>query len=291
MSTLDTSLIQPVLASSTSFTILIPKNPLYDHVASGLALKLSLETAGKRVTVACPDPMTVEFNRLVGVESISTSLGGRNLLITFGSQTEVVDKISYHVENGDLRLVITPKEGAPNVDHSQLQFVPGTSKPEVLILIGAQDLEGFGHIYANSKEHFQAANVISLSHTPPTNQFAHYHFSDAGVSSLCELTTHFLDTLTLAVSDDAASNLLSGIEIATQDFKSPNVTAGTFEAAASLLKKGARRHRPISSADFPAGSIPQVDSTPGTAERVQEVKAPPADWSGPKIYNNGPALV
>ncbi len=290
MSTLDTSLIQPVLNSSQTFTILIPKNPLYDHVASGLALKLSLETAGKRVTVACPDPMTVEFNRLVGVDAITSNLGGRNLLITFGSQTDVVDKISYHVENGDLRLVITPKEGAPNVDHSQLQFVPGTAKPEVLILVGALDLTDFGHIYTNTKEHFQASNVIALSHTPPTNQFAHYHFSDAGVSSLCELTTHFLNTLTLTVSDDAATNLLSGIEITTADFKSPAVSAGTFEAAASLLKKGARRHNPIKPSDFPAGAIPQGDSTPGTAERVQEIKSPPADWVGPKIYNNPPLI-
>ncbi len=290
MSTLDTSLVQPVLQASSQFTILLPKNPKYDQVASGLAIKLSLESVGKQVTAACPDPMTVEFNRLVGVESVETNIGGRNLLITFGPQTESVDKISYHVENGDLRLVITPKDGAPNLDHRQLQFVPGTSKPEVLILIGAHDLEEYGHIYTNSRDHFNSPNVISLSHTPPTNQFAHYHFADASTSSLSELTTHFLNTLTLSISDDAATNLLSGIEITTGDFRSPAVSASTFEAAATLLKKGARRHNPIKSSDFPAGSIPQGDSTPGTAEAVQETKAPPADWMGPKIYNNPPLV-
>src|SRR3989344_3035726 len=69
----DLSQLKALLESARLVSVLLPQNPSYDSVASGLALKLSLESLGKSVAAACPDSMTVEFNPLVGVDTLTTS--------------------------------------------------------------------------------------------------------------------------------------------------------------------------------------------------------------------------
>ena len=101
----DTTQLKSLLESARSVSILLPQNPDYDTVASGLALRLVLESVGRSATVVCPDQMTVEFNRLVGVNTITSSWSSRDLLIGFADQTDHVDKISYNLEEGELRLV------------------------------------------------------------------------------------------------------------------------------------------------------------------------------------------
>src|SRR3989344_407920 len=124
MATPDATQLRSLLQSSQSIAMLLPKNPKLDAVASALALRLVFTEIGKSVNVSCPEAMTVQFNQLVGVDTVSTQFGGRILIISFPDQTESVDKVSYHIESGELRLVVTPKTDSPPIDHSRLKFSP-----------------------------------------------------------------------------------------------------------------------------------------------------------------------
>src|SRR3989344_7924440 len=112
----DPTTVKPLLDSSHALALLLPQNPKLDAVSSALSLKLVLEQMGKSALVVCQDAMTVEFNRLVGIDTVTHSFGGRNLVISFPGQTEAVDKVSYAVEQGELQLVITPKSGTSGID-------------------------------------------------------------------------------------------------------------------------------------------------------------------------------
>ncbi len=237
------------LESATTVVVLLPQNPKIDAVAAALSLKLSLEQIHKTVQVSCPDPMTVEFHRLVGVDTISTNIGSRNLIITFPGQTEAVDKVSYNIENGVLQLVITPKSGTAGLDHRKLQFVSGSPQTDLVILVnGAQIPE----VFAQTKQ-----------------------FSLAG----SEEVTHLLETLKIPFSADPASNLLLGLEKSTANF-TVNVTADTFEAATVLMRHGAKRADVAAPSSFPAGSIPVTQTPPDD----QVIPTPTDDWYEPKIY-------
>lgn len=196
-----------------SIAILLPTNPSYDAVAAALALKLSLEQINPTVMVSCPDPMTVEFHRLVGADTVTGSFGSRNLVITFPGQTEIVDKVSYNVDDkGELNLVITPKEGAPSLDYKKLKFISGTPDCDLIILVSTAQ--------------------IPTGYPVTVKQLA--------LSGSQEVAS-FLQSLKLPISPDAASNLLAGLEKATVNF-TQNTTEETFAAAASLMRYGARRH-------------------------------------------------
>ena len=283
----DAKDLQSLLQSSQSIAMLLPKNPKVDAVASALALRLVFTEIGKSVHVSCPEAMTVQFNQLVGVDTGSTQFGSRNLIISFPDQTESVDKVSYHIEAGELRLVITPKSGSPPIDHQHLKFIP-SSHAEIIILVNVDHFSDLDHIYHDNKDLFhQHTQLIYLGLNPPPENLTPHQLTNPAAISLSEVTLATLETLNLPLSADAATNLLLGLEEATQNFQDHRVTHQTFEAAAKLMRVGARRHRPISPTDFPAGSIPEG---PGTAEAVQEFKdTPPSDWYAPKIYR-GPML-
>lgn len=311
----DTSKAKGLLDSAKAVVILLPQNPHYDVVASGLALKLALDSAGKTLTIACADPMTVEFNRLVGIDTVTASFGTGNFIIAFADQTEHVDKVSYNLDRGELQLVITPKTGAPALDHRKLRFIPGSAAADLVILVGVENLFDLGPLYHDSRQLLSTVNILSITKNLPTENFTPHQLYDPDASSVSELVSHIIDTLGLNLHSDVATNLLSGLEHATDSFKSPTVSHSTFEIAAHLVRKGARRHHDaVSASQFPVGSIPSqpysqapasapqppvqsaqsgwgTDSqnpTLDTAAPVQS-KEPPSDWYEPKIYR-GPML-
>lgn len=268
----DPSEFKALLDSAHSVAILLPKNPSYDLVAAALALKLSLEGSAKNPIVSCPDPMTVEFHRLVGADTVTSNFGSRNLVITFPGQTELVDKISYNVENGELQLVVTPKINTPGIDYRRLKFVSAGAQADLVILVGVHDLTDMGQIYLDAKEFLKSVRQYSISDLPAS-----------------EAVTHLIGGAQLPLDADAASNLLSGLQKATNYFQDSTVSADTFEAAALLLRRGARRHEVYAPAQVPPGGIPQptspaASSSPTPVVTADDVTNPPSDWYEPKVY-------
>jgi len=315
MAILDTSIARGFLDSARQISILLPQKPGFDCVAAGLGLKLSLDAGGKSSRVVCADPMVVEFNRLVGVESVFSSFGSRNLIISFPGQTEHVDQVNYNLEKGELQLIITPKPEAPDLDHTRLKYVTATQKQDLIITIGVTDLKQLGPVYDQVKDHLENTTLISISHLPHNRPYTNYLLHDHEASSLSEIAAHLIDSLSLPLDPDIATNLLTGLEKATSNFKSSKVSVSTFEAAAKLMRRGAKRHADeISAVDYPAGSIPgtsvtaqiSVGSESGSemielapdeipveqqatdqavpSAKTNGKKSAPPDWYEPKIY-------
>ena len=264
MAKLDANQLAKVLErTDLQMAILLPQNPTFDAVAAALGLRLSVEKSSRKASVTCSDPMTVEFHRLVGANSVSTNFGSRNLVISFPGQTEAVDKVSYNVEGGELQLVVTPKVGAI-LDHTKLKFVPGSMTADVVVLVGVRDVADLGKIYADAKNVIDAADQFWL---------------DGQI--LSQTVTQLIQQLRLPLDADAASNLLAGLQQATNHYQSPLVSADTFEVAAWLMRQGASRQEVATSSQFPIGSIPSSTPTPITPVVDQ---APEPDWYEPKIY-------
>nr|MBP9687413.1 hypothetical protein [Candidatus Woesebacteria bacterium] len=83
------------LTDSKSLLVLLPKNPYFDQVAAATSLYLGLSSKYE-VTMVSPVPMVVEYNRLVGVEKISTEIGNKNLVIKVSAAT--VERVFYETD-------------------------------------------------------------------------------------------------------------------------------------------------------------------------------------------------
>jgi hypothetical protein len=277
------SSIKESLSTAQSILIALPKNPNYDRVAAGLALYLSLKKAGRQVSIASPEQMTVEFSSLVGVDKIKTKPEGKNLTISFDYLEDSIEKVSYNIEGGKFNLVIQPKEGFPPLSSDKVEYSYSGGQADLVLTIGVRSIEDLGALYKDNQGLFDKAKIIDISIEEE--------------ASLSEKITQLIADLRLPADVDIVSNLLGGIERATGNFSSPKTNAGTFEAAAFCLRIGARRitrrfpgppkPKPkVPLEPMPAGvsatKSPEESPEEPTGEIPQQTPSP--DWLEPKIY-------
>lgn len=209
------------LKDAASVVILLPKNPSFEQVASGLALHLSLERAGKNVEIACPSDMLVEANRLVGVQRVKTKLTGKNLIISFDYVKDAIEKVSYNVDNGKFNLVVVPKNSHAPLDHDSVSYSYSGMSGDLVVLIGTRDIN-------DVKEMLPAGENLQ-------NALALVSSQDRALSSEVAL---LIASLNITPDIDIANNLFSGLIRETDNFQ--KASAIDFETAAALVRAGAR---------------------------------------------------
>ncbi len=235
--------IRPILDGSQEILVLFGKNTTFDSVAAALSLYLSLSGTGKRVSVASPNPMTVEFNRLVGVDKVSQNIssGGRNLIVSFPYVEGSIEKVSYNIENDTFNLVIEPREGYPTITQDKLLYSFGGGTFDVIFTVGVADLADLDSLYFQNQNLFSQKPIINIDINGQNTRYGKVNTILENYSSVSELMVNILNSLNLRIDGDIATNLLAGISFATNNFMSPTSGVSAFETAAILMRNGARR--------------------------------------------------
>ncbi|MFH2019177.1 MAG: hypothetical protein ABII80_00970 [bacterium] len=279
----DLQSFQQTLESSKSLLICLPTDPSPDVVAAGLALYLSLVEQQKVVSIVSPTLPVVRDSHLVGLDKITSSLGGNNLVITINGPEDAVDKVTSNTEGGHLNLIISTKKDLAPLKSTDLTFGYSGASADAVLIVGAQSLSDLGALAEKESEFFSTATIINFGNQPST--FGTVNFTDPS-SSNCELATAVIQELKLPLTADIAGNLMLGIEFATNSLSSPDMTADTFEALAVLYRAGARIARSNTS---PSIAVPtetpilEVTPEPVSTSTPFPTSAEP-DWLKPKIF-------
>src|SRR3989344_9337540 len=247
-----------ILENAKSILIVLGQNPSYDAVASALSFYLSLSAAGKQISVVSPTEMTVGYNELIAVDKIGKTIGsdnGRNLIISFPYQEGSIEKVSYNIENDTFNLVIEPRDGFPAITSEMMNYSFGNGDYDVIITLSCSNPNELGQILGKNQNLLRGKNIINIDTDNKNSLFGKINLIDSTVSSISEIILGLLDQLGLPIEPDMATNLLTGITANTENFSSQKTTAGTFEAAAMLLKYGGRKSQfeainPISTPQF-----------------------------------------
>lgn len=264
-----------MISSANSILVLLSDKPSFDQVAAALSLNLSLRGV-KDVSISSPTPMTVEFNRLIGVNKITQELGNKNLTIRFkGYPAENIERVSADVEGSEFKLTVIPKVGLTSPQKEQVELSLSGVASDLIILVGGnndsdfsslntEDLSGVKIVHIGIKQLLASPDKGIISYTLP-------------VSSLSELITILIKEGKLTLDGDTATNLITGIEEASGNFTGEGVSADTFEIFAYLLRSGGiRTQKGGIKKEYPQGSIP---TAPQPAPQ-----STPKDWFEPKIY-------
>lgn len=304
-----------LIDKSKSILILLPTKPYFDQVASGLSLYLSLRDK-KDVAIYSPASMTVEFNRLIGVNKISSELGNKNLVIRFiDYKATDIERVSYDIENSQFKLTVIPKQRIvpPSKDQIELSY-SGVSVDTVIIIGGANE----SHFPALSGKDLVGANIVHVGIRDISLASGKNYISfSRPASSISEIVADLIKESGGILDQDVATNLLMGIELATNNFSDATVSADTFLIISALMQSGGKRlgsQAPVQRNDFPVGAIPgslpkvnvnnqpntnqtnndnrpqfikkpeNVVSLPTEQKLEDEDKNPPTDWLKPKIF-------
>lgn len=270
-----------VLQETKSITILLPYKPSLDQVAASLALFLSLQNQID-ASIACPLPMTVNFSRLVGVNKITTKLGGRSLIISLDYLQNAIDKVSYNIEGQKFNLVIQPKAGHPPLSSQNVNY-SYSGDAGLLLTVGIQSLEDLTSFYQEEKKTFTQAQIINLDLDNQNTRFGKVNLIDPQASSYSEIVAQLLSRGNFPLNQDIANNLLLGVQAATNNFSSPRTTPTAFETASLALRAGARL-LPSFSPTQPPSSPPPASSPPSTLKpmtpRDSALRPPPIEEEG-----------
>jgi len=292
-----------LIDSAASILIVLPTKPYFDQVAAGLSLYLSI-LARKEVSIFCPSPMTVGFNRLIGVNKISAELGSKNLTIRFaGYEATNIDKVSYDIDNGEFKLTVVPKAGLTAPQKEQIDISHAGISADLVILVGGANDSHFPILLSDELSNAKIAHIGTRVLDSKREVMS---FAKPGATT-SELVASLIKENGLEIDTDTATNLVMGMEEGSANFTSNEVTPETFEIFAYLLRSGGQRVPKVklSPVNFPPGAIPaRPFSVPSSREPVTPISQietqpevvvpesgeenpdvnPPSDWLQPKIY-------
>src|SRR3989344_5335491 len=230
---------QKNLASAQSVLVAVAKDANFDALASGLALFLCLKKLGKNVSIIGPTPKVSDAQSLYAVDKISKEQGNNNLVITINNAIDKVDKVTHFLDGKTLKLVIHALPGSEGAQEEDIGFEYSTVYPDFIFAIGYESIDQLRKEFAHEQDINPDTWIVSINKDKMSQKFAQVNLGDPGGSSICEITTAAIKTLSLPIDEDIAFNLYSGMSQATRKFSPSLTTPATLETAQYLIKFGA----------------------------------------------------
>lgn len=213
-----------------------------DAVSSALSLFLLLKKLKKEVEiVAVSSAKSPVWSFLPANTEIKNNLDSlRKFVISLDiSQTEV-SQIKYNIEDKKINFIVSPKSGwfkPEDITTSDSGF-----KYDLIISLGASDLESLGQIYDSNVEFFYKTSIINIDSQSSNEEFGQINLVDINSATTAELLFGLLnEKYPDLIDEDIATCLLSGIISGTKNFRTPNLTPNTLLTTSKLISLGGRR--------------------------------------------------
>ncbi len=270
---------QDIIKKSSSIIIVLPRNPSVDAVASGLGLFLVLEKLKKDAKVVCNEfrlPPNVNF--LAKSDDIHTELSSlRQFIISLDVSRTSVEELSYDIQNKKLNIYITPRNGY--FEEKDVTLAYGNFAYNLIIILGAPDLESLGKMYDDQTEFFYRTPILNIDHEAANENFGQVNLVDVTATSISEIVFELAKSLGGELLDEyIATNLLTGIISKTKSFQSPAVTPKSLAIASHLIDSGARREEIIKNL-YQTKSIETLKLWGRTLARLRSTKNNTIVWS------------
>lgn len=230
--------------------LIAPSSPMDgDSVGSSLALMIALRKMGKEVTVVGYDPMPDALKFLPYVSQIQTEIPeSKDFVISLSTDKADVEHLKYEVEDGKIKIIVTPKMGRFNP--ADVAFTSETPDYDLLVTVDTGDLVQLGKLYELHKDLFQRIPVLNIDHHASNGKFGSHNYLEYGFAATTQMVTPIIQTFEKErgeelIDEDVATLLLVGIITDTGSFQHSNTTPEAFEVAADLLDRGARQQEII----------------------------------------------
>lgn len=301
--------VKELLAKAQDVLVVTHEQPSPDSTGSTLALLLGLVSLGKKVTVACPDPMTVALSSFVGVNKVVSQLARKNFVISLDYVDGSIEKVSYNIEGNKFNLVIEPRPGFDTFSQDKVHYAYAGVAAQAIFIVDTIHLGGLKKLYEEDKELFAGKPIVNVDRHPNNTQFGQINVVDPVASSTAEVMARLLSALGVKLTQDIATNLLNAVYGATNNFTVPNITASAFDVASVCIKAGGKRfsdvqepkvqeevpvletiaptQEHIAHPEAVSPQIPRGESRSGVQEVTPQA---PADWLRPKIFKSSNLL-
>lgn len=238
--------LQHLFAESKHVLLVFNRSDRGDALASALACKTFLEKQHKQADIVADEfVLQKNFSFLSGAEKIQSELTHlQKFIIKVDVSKAPIETLSYDIKNGWLSIYLTPRQG--NITKNELRTAQSTYKYDLIITFGISDLEALGGVFLNNTDLFYRTPIINIDHQPNNEHFGQINIVEITSTAVAEIVFKTLKQLNISLIDESVSTaLLTGMIVATQSFKTPNVNPSTLSCASELINLGAKREEII----------------------------------------------
>ncbi|MSU74903.1 MAG: hypothetical protein EXS55_00075 [Candidatus Magasanikbacteria bacterium] len=240
----DTEQFKTLLTNSRHALIVFASKNNGDAIASALALKKWCGRGNREAEIACSDftaPANLKF--LPGLTEIKPELAHlQKFIIKVDVSKAPIDTLSYDVKDNWLSIYLTPKAGT--ITKQELRTAQSTFKYDLIITLGAPDLDSLGSIFFNNTDLFYRTPIVNFDYQSGNERYGQVNIVDGTASAIAEVVAHTLHTLEpTSLNGEIATALLAGLTIATGSFKHARLSPLTMQLASDLVTAGAEREK------------------------------------------------
>lgn len=220
-----------------------------DGFASAIGLAQFLRKIDKPLHIVTADKSAMEHLHFLEPETAKNIQTDLNQLQTFVIKLDVSNtkakELSYDVIDNKLHIFLQPQAGTWSKNDLELEATE--FKHDLIICIGAKNLEACGHLFENHPDFFYRTPIINIDHSPHNEHFGHLNLVDMTACSVGEICHDWVESVAPELIDTSmATAFLAGMIAKTKSFRSPNVTPKTLSVASNLMAKGAKREEIVS---------------------------------------------
>ncbi len=238
----ETQQILETIKRSTRPLICVPRGAGADGYASALGMARVLSKLEKQADIVAADGETPKhLHFLPSHETIRPRLENlRRFVIEIDASKTKVDELTYEMKGDKLLIHLAPKSGF--WETKDMAVSASGYRYDLILCLGAADLESCGHLYADHPDFFYRTPIINIDHRPENEHFGHLNVVDLTAVSTGEVCGDLADAIEPGLLDEeAATAFLTGMIAKTRSFKTRDVTPKTLQTASRLIARGARR--------------------------------------------------
>ncbi len=168
-------------------------------------------------------------------DAIGSSLGLYHFLKGKGHHVTVIAPNDYP----DFLKWLPGQEDIMIFEKDYMLCKPLISNADIIFTLDFNDLSRTGDMQDSLME--AEATFIMIDHHPEPSTYAHHTYSDATMSSTCQMVYQFIDKLRAvkSITPEIATCLYTGIMTDTGSFRFRSTSSETHKVIADLIKRGA----------------------------------------------------
>jgi len=226
--------------------IILAKNNKLDNIVSALSLLIFLKSEKIKSDLIIPDldknklPSILENTDLIQTEVSSI----RDLKISINLNHVPVHELSYSKENDKLNIIITPKIKEWKAEDVSIDYQK--DKYDLIISIGFQTRQDLQKSLKQNSDFIHRLPIINIDYKPSNAHWGIINLLDLNSVSITENIYNWLRVWNKSkITPQLATNLLMGMIINTESFRTNNISPLTLQHAGELIKLGAKRQEII----------------------------------------------
>jgi nanoRNase/pAp phosphatase (c-di-AMP/oligoRNAs hydrolase) len=229
---------------SSSPLLVLPYAASTDAHASALGFSKIISQLGKKPEIVSANKTSaLNLKFLPGAEQIKSTLENlRQLNIEINTQQTRVQNIRHEEKDGKIFIALTPHQGAWNDGDIEIRHT--AYRHDLIICLGAKNLEAFSDLYNNNKDFFFRTPIINIDHTTENEHFGHINHVNIAASAVGEVCFELVSGVNNnLIDEEIATAFLTGMIAKTRSFRTTHLHHRTLEVAGRLVSLGANRQK------------------------------------------------